>query len=391
MQFRIFKNLVVNDSVEGDPQNVKIDPNSLAAMKAVPKKRRRQLLMTKTAEWCIYSPFTGVIPGQRINKETNPPLTQCNFSADYDVPVAPEQIEGYLSKLDPALHPTAFDVTLSGNLRPSFNFESLVRFANFAHASQFQKELSDLLKLPTLFPGYDTASESPTQVWTLGDGLTQWKAGNTLPTTVLEGLCVKAFKKSHTSTSTGVGFDLIAEECEKRFPGMWRGEFKIGATGVRFWDPKADNPRGAMLMEGGVFCFTGDRTWIPYSDEAILGHDWSAKQNVLHFGNATEDIYFDDRNYWRLLPDGIWVASVGKNIELELKSRGVRAKAAKGELMSEMEEVLYYIQTNKRVAAAIPLVFIKPGITSLDGERVLNISTVKALPPIEVEGMKSWK
>src|SRR5690606_36589839 len=93
-----------------------------------------------------------------------------------------------------------------------------------------------------------------------------------VPADICRGAAVKAGKSLNKDCKSEVSLEAIAAEVEKRFPGRWQGEFKVDATGVRFWDPNADAPAGCQVKPDGMLCFTGNVPFMRWAD--IFGRAW---------------------------------------------------------------------------------------------------------------------
>jgi hypothetical protein len=385
MDLPIFSNLHSISGTLGQPWLFNPGAEALAAMKRMPKRKRREYLGKPVCGWCLLSPVMGEIPTRRISNDLNQVKFACAFVFDYDAPVSPEMRDQYLKTLPADLRPTYTDTTLGDNMCAIWVFESTLPLSGNAHYTETLKEFSKLIGAETLFPGFDRASYNATQVYTSG---AQYNlVGPYLKTEIVEGLAVKAFSRLVQKETTTLNLDLVYEELERKYPGAWVGDFKVGATGTRFWDPSADNRRGAMVMEGGMYCLTGDRAFIRWDDPVLLGREWVSKHQLLQYGYAAADIYFDDHMYWRKLPNGEWAESQENNIRLELKMRGCSGTKAKGDNTSQVDDVIHYIQSQKRITAALPLIYQRPGILTIDGETVLNISTIKVLQPINISDL----
>jgi len=381
MELPIFRNLVETMGTLGKPWQFNPGPEAFAAMKGMNKTRRRLFTSSPECGWCVYSGGVGEIENRRINKDLNPVRKIRAVLFDYDVNVPEDHIDFYLQNVPAAHKPTYIDRSLGGGLHCIYVLEREVTIDGNEHAKAFYTDFAKMVGAETMFPGFDTASLNPTQCMTTG---ASWKLiGHLVPLNLVEGIAIKSFQRVSKKQATTINLELIAEELENRgWLERWNGEFAIGNVGVRFWDDKADNPRGAMLMEGGVYCLTGDKAFLTWHD--IMGRAWMQQHELLQFGRASEDIVYDDKNYWRRLPNGDWAEATADNIKLELKARGVPGRMQEGENMSQVDQILHYIQCQKRVTAAIPLVYHRPGITELEGEKVLNISNIKVLTPIDV-------
>ena len=89
--------------------------------------------------------------------------------------------------------------------------------------------------------------------------------------------------------------ETVAAEVEKRWPGRWKGEFKLGARGMRFWDDSAANDTAAIVRETGMTCFTGDQAFVTWSQ--IFGRSFVEEFQTSKLGAASQDIYFVGGGY----------------------------------------------------------------------------------------------
>jgi len=385
MDFYCYKNIVDTRGVAEKPWEWYPGPDAFNFMAAMPKLQRRAYITNPICDWKFYTPVVGTVPWMRVKaeKDENQPAAIRGFVVDYDTYIAIESLPQYLAHVTLDKWPTYAETSLSGKLHAVWVFKEEVKIDGYQHAQEFFREFAKYLNAETLLPGWDDASTNPTQLWQCG---CKWFATvHEVDPTIVQGIALKSFNKVHRSAYKSMDLDLIAGEVERRFPGRWRGDFIEGAIGVRFWDPHADNQRGAMIKQDGCFCLTGDQAFVSW--EQIFGKEWINDCKVLSYGKAAENIVFDDNTYWCKLPSGEWVFTNKDNVVLELAQRGVARSRERGDNMSEVERVLRYVQVSKRVAAAIPLVFTRPGLTTLDGEQVLNISNIRALTPVDQEGM----
>ncbi len=131
-------------------------------------------------------------------------------------------------------------------------------------------------------------------------------------------------------------------------------------------------------------CFTGGTAFVPWS--VILGRQFVSQFEADRIGGSVTDVYFDGRDYWTRLPGGQWQSYAKSDIALHLKvERGLRGQPARGENYSEVDQAVHRIQKQQYIACAAPLVHRPMGIVLVDGQRVLNTSTVTVLQPATEE------
>jgi hypothetical protein len=379
LQFFTAPNLSVTAVTESSPWDFNPDPKVLQNLRTIPKKQRRELIQTKTMDWQVYSAIRGLGRNIRISRD-NPPIGLRGLVVDYDAETPVEQVMELLRKsLNESFYPNFLEISLGGKCRLVWVFEReiLVPSTEFCYsliAAFFRK-----FNVPILLAGYDANSEKPSEMWTNGGQWYQFKDAP-LSWEICFGVVCDVSKKSSLFTRGEVPLDTIAEEVQKRFPGRWKGDFKEGALGIRFWDETADNSTGCQVKPDGMLCFTGTVPFMYWKD--IFGSQWVEEKRMLNLGRAAGDVYFDGREYWEQLGDR-WVEFSRSDAILALKDKGISDKVPKGQVISDAERVLRHIQTVNRVDGVAPLVNYPPGIVMMRGERLLNIGAVTALQPIK--------
>lgn len=345
-------------------------------MRAMSKPARRQLLLQEDFKWQVYSTFRATNPGGAISAE-NPPIACRAFAADYDARFSPDQALQAMSDQPPHLMPNWLEVTLGRKLRAVWLFEEEINTPSMAHADAMLREVAKLVRAERLLPAYDDASVRCTQRWTNGGEWYELEGTKPLSSTILTGLACDAARGTDFGRAD-IDLVRVAEEVAAKFPNRWVGDFVLGATGVRFWDPAADNPRGAQITPAGCYCVTGTQHFVSWDD--IFGVGWTRENRAVQFGVAAKDVYFDGTKYWRKEGE-VFEQYDRSDTMLHFASRGLSRRARRGENTSEAEQVLLHVQGQNRVAAAVPLIFRPAGVQLLNGTRILNVSTVKALPP----------
>jgi hypothetical protein len=372
-------NLIVKNLTEGNPWDFSPSEAKLAAARKMPKEKRREWTLKDTTDWHCYSSVRGVISNQRIGGD-NPAAGLRGLVADFDMKSNIDQVQHYLSQIKNTYVPNFVEISLSEKIRLVWIFEreQLVPSSKFCEA--LVTKMFDKMGVPTLLPGFDAKSVAATEMWTNG-GVWYETSPTPMPRDLVLGFAIDASKKIDFGNAE-VPLEIIAEEIQKRFPDRWKGDFALNALGVRFWDPLADNETGAQVKPDGMLCFTGTQSFVKWAE--IFGADWVNEQRALNLGNAAGEICFDGRTYWDF-QNGVWNDIHREDVVLALKNKGVSARAGKGQAASDVDKVLWHIQTVNRVAGALPLVNYKPGLLTLDGQRVLNTSTLRALQPADVD------
>jgi hypothetical protein len=370
------QNLVSEQFSEGAPWDWEPDAMELLRVRAMTKIARRNYLTQANTKWNVYSCFRGIVGNRHVSAD-NPPAGIRAFAADFDAQLSPEAAIQCMAEQPHNLMPNWLEVTLGGKLRAIWLFEQEFNCASMAHADAMSAEVAKLVKAERLLPAYDKASVRSTMAWSNGGVWYELEGTHPLSATILHGLACDAAKKVDFGRAE-IDIARIGEEVARRYPNRWVGDFSLDSVGVRFWDPAADNPRGAMVKPTGCYCLTGGQTFVSWDE--IFGSGWVREHRAAQFGEAAQEVYFDGKKYWRKIGEPF--AECERNdIMLYFASRGLTRTARRGENVSEAENVLLHVQNQNRVEGAIPLIFRPPGMQLLNGSRMLNISTLKALPP----------
>lgn len=362
-------------------------PANFADVKAMPKPARRKYMMRADAGWNIYSSVRALASNQRVSK-LNPPVGLNGLVADYDMVSDLPAICGYLGQIPQAFWPTHIEFSLSNKVRLVWTFERELLVSSSEHCAEIIREIFGAMGVPTLLPGYDVNSEKPAEVWTNGSIWANVNGAKSLSWNFVFGMAVKASKRVRNG-SCDIPFERIAEEVKARFPGRWSGDFVLDATGVRFWDVKADNSTGCQIKPDGILCFTGNIPFLKWSD--IFGHEWVQTQQILNVQKASEGLWFDGKDYWTERSKDSWMPITRADAVTRLKVNGVSDKIPKGTTSSEVDRVIIGIQQQNYILGAGPFINYPPGIITIDDQRVLNISTLKLVTPLKGgEDKFSW-
>lgn len=371
-------NLKVATLKQGEPWDFAPTSSELDRWRTMPKRERRALMLLEKTRWNVFSSVGGLAPNLRVSAE-NPPTVLRGLVADYDLQINVETIVGLLNQLAPAYLPNFIEVTLGKKARLIWVFEREVLIPDSKFCGDLLTTFFEQIGTKTLLPGYDENSSKPSEMWTNGG---EWHtvSEKPLPWETIFGVICVVSKKTPFDHEADIPLEIIADEIEKRFPKRWKGTFSIDSLGVRFWDDKADNLTGCQVKPDGMLCFTGRTPFMAW--DRILGAAWCNEQRALNLGKAAGEQYFDGKNYWQQNA-GIWVQVNREDSILQLKTRGVNPKPSRGQTASDVDRVLQHIQSVNRVSGAAPLINYRPGLLTLDGNRVLNISTLRPLAPSE--------
>jgi hypothetical protein len=185
---------------------------------------------------------------------------------------------------------------------------------------------------------------------------------------------------------------VIFREIEAKFPGRWPGHipFEEGCRGPAVWDPIGLNPTTTIYQRHGVYRYSEDTLFHPYSE--ILGADFTRKYEDNKIGVACEDIYYAGRpGYYRKFPDGNWRTQNKDEVAAYLlAAHNLNPARTAKNIPSELESAIFFLNQSKVVDGAMPLVFDKREVVPLSGFRFLNISRAKVLEPAAPAANVQW-
>jgi hypothetical protein len=294
-----------------------------------------------------------------------------------------EQVQSLLAQIPECFQPQYIEVSLSNKIRLLWIFEREANVVSNEHAQALLNKFARTTNASVLLPGYDAASEKPQQIWTNGGEWYQWNE-KPLAWKYLFGIMVKVGENSKLFGASEIPLEKIADEVEARWPGRWSGKFELDATGVRFWEPTADNPTGCQVKPDGMLCFTGSVPFVYWQE--IFGAQWAQEQEVLQLGKGGADIYFDGKTYYEKLSlkkgeEPKWHPAQRCDITMRLKTRGISDRTPRSRTSSDLDRVLTYIQTHNRVEGAAPLINYPKGMVDIGPRRILNTSTLDHYEP----------
>lgn len=344
------------------------------------------------------STFEGVTPTIRISDTAaNPPRLLWGLIVDYDRRVDEEMILKLAEAPYPGDYPPAWGViTFSGNARLVWAFERPIQIASVAQLDKLLPLLSRRLNLDRWLPAFDTkAFSNPAQYYELGKKWIPVKPEATVPKVTLDLWTFEASKKvsllGQNEKRYDIPFEAVAPEVEARFPGRWKGPFVLGARGIRFWDPIADNETAAIVTEDGMLCFTGDKPFMPWA--AIFGREWAEKFEADRISKVLTNTLFDEKYFWvnTDVEKDTWERMQPGQFTKWLKCIGFSTHVPKGETASPADRLEMEVVQKRRVRGAMPFIYRKHGVIKYKGEFVLNTSTITPLQPAEAGIYRDFK
>lgn len=325
-------------------------------------------------EHAFVSLFEGVNPGLRIS-EVNPVCKVHGVVAEYDAQFHPDT--------GGMLWPPSFAIkTFSGNGRAVWLFSEAVPIDKYLWDA-FRSVFFRAVRAANLAAGFQPLESRPEQYFELG---TWFEApGKPIPVTqVRTWLSDAALATKWKNRGVVLPIDLLREEASKRWPGRWPGgwdQFQLGERGTRFWDPSGD-ALSVIVTETGCVCFTGDQSFLSWSD--IFGAHWVEKAKGMEIAKAIEGLYYDEGtgSFFRSwTPESPAKPISREDLKLELRARGLDPKPPKGSLMSEQDVAMRTIQQYQSADVVAPMIFRPMGVVEYGGLRFLNTSRVRPFLP----------
>ncbi len=333
----------------------------------------------------MLSMVEGTTAEVRVTMEDNPPFRLHGIMADYDNPLPDNPVEYIKGHAPVEFMPNYLVRTASGNGRLVWEFETPILFSNRLHMKEFMKLLSRNLKLNKWLGGLETeALTNWVKYYELGQEWTAIDALAAIPRSHLELWFFQSATEIKFDTDKRINYKIpieaLAKEVEERFPGRWSGPFEIGARGVRFWDPTADNVTAAKVMPDGMLCYTGNKPFVSWKQ--LFGAAFVEQYEAASIGDIVENCAYDGREFWIQESEGVWMAWGKEDFAQELRTtHGRDSRRKPGQTASEVDVIENYIKRHRRVKAAFPFLFFPTGIIRHNDANYLNIARTKALPP----------
>jgi len=368
-------------------QVLEVDPLALEAESLPPDMTKTDLAKWRAnpeTQWVFLSGFEGVGPDQRVDAN-NPAATQNAFIADYDQNISKEMVADMLRGNQVRFKPTLVCPTPGRGVRLIWMFEPPATGVSPHLMDEWLKLLAKQLAIARLLPGLDPCWENPSQYY---DWRPDWPEfrGPQIGRSTIEGWRVKLAEqaKGLLSADVALPMEAVAAEVERRWPGRWCGEFKLGARGCRFWDGSASNETASVVRETGMTCYTGSQAFVSWSQ--IFGKDWVNQFQNNRVGEASQDVYFIGSGY--LFKEGSeWHELRIEAARRRLSLRGLSLVPGKGEQMSEVDKVISSVELQNYLHGSAPIVYRREKVVRLDdGRRVLNTATAKMVVPGDPDG-----
>lgn len=368
------------------------DPSSEWKLHPLPKEIKekdqyKEYCMDGKTESCFISTVEGMDPNMRVSKD-NPPMNITGLIVDYDSGLSKERFKEFIKK-NHGVPPPNFvcDTFTKDQRRLIWEFEEPLRLGSLPLAREFFKVASMRLKWSKWLPGFDDMTLDPTHFYHIGK---KWErlANEKIPRSlVLSWAAIAAAKVKGPAPldQPNIPLDVIAELVEEKFPGRWNGPFVVGARGLRFWDPSADNETAAVVSENGMHCFTGPSPFVPWVD--IFGMNTLDEHHGDGLGTLRDGLYYHYSKglfYMREEPYG-YVQVSREDLKTTLNVKYNLSKASVKGQPSEIDKFLESVQgfgSGQRVDGVMPFVYTRAGLIEHGGKRILNDSEPTIKQPV---------
>lgn len=330
------------------------------------KPARDNYMFKKGANWHIYRMATAEIPTRPATTKNRPTLL-LGITVDADQKYKPATALSHLHGVDSSRWPTYLGSSLSERLHCVWQFETPIPIESKAHGDALTKAIMADRELHTIFAGVDPASTDCVQPWTNG-GVWIPTGATPLGADYLAGIAFAWQKKHNARRSVSIPFEAINTMLADRYPGFsqdpWNKQFELGKIGPRFWDPSADNPKGAMAISQGFYALTGPRRgFIPFTDLVDADEFKAARAEAM--GQLIRDFWVDSKGHTQWVDrenQGVVTLRTKDDVAARLQRLGVSPIAEKGE-MSDIQVLIDYMRAtpDKQIQARAPMPFRKVG------------------------------
>jgi hypothetical protein len=346
----------------------------------------------KATEHCFFSAFEGVNPHRRISLE-NPARWMHGLVADYDAKLDPNfSLQEILDRCNPEALPAAVSRTFSGNARLVWEFDKPVLVDCPEATKALMKEIAKKFKVAALLPGLDECTFRNNQLFEIGHSWVPVPGNPSVSETVLGDLLVKACERVDwnkvANSDLEIPIEKIADEVEARWPGRWQGEFKVGSRGPTFWIDDGIDRIGCQVTENGMVCYTdrAGKSFLPWDE--ILGKAFVDKYRQEVIGKAVAEFYYDGKSFWFRNGQDRWYDAKVEDVSRALRVHGIKTASKSG--ASQMDRVIYTIQSQRRVDAAVPILFTDNELVDIGNDRFLNTNYRKPILPADSGDPSLW-
>ena len=349
----------------------------------------------KFRAWCAkpdthHSFLSGVealVPTLRVSSnKDNPPRRLHALIVDYDG-MTPDDPLDLIMRKSKANHPPTWLIISRGHkVKLVWEFEAPITLCDKKHADKLMASIGTQLSASSYFAQLDPSSYDSGIYNEIGREWQKVPGSKPLPLALLQLWDFNVFSKMR-ATKRSKALDIPIEKIAAAVAQMWPGrvkDFTPGKHCLRFWDPVSDNENGCMITEEGIRVYVPhDKPFMAWADIPGLGRSFVENHRSEKFEEALNDCYFDGKDFWLKNADTDSYLSYNPNMfGKKLNTLGFSSVKGRDETASPADVMMVKIAELNRVNKVLHYIYHKPGlIIKANGERILNISTVRVVEP----------
>lgn len=357
------------------------------------KESRQQWYRTESTSHNFYTPIEPENPNLRCSKE-NPPRALHGIVADFDMPISPERVSEAVR--DMKVKPAWIERSLGGNVRLVWTFSRPLPIEGTDFATAVLEASVKWLGMG-LLPGLDEAALiNPTRLYCNG---CEWQATGAPPVNEIElqnffFKCAKDFAYKGNAATADVPLDVVEVKLREMYPTfMWPSDFLPDTQGPSFWIPGSTSPMSAIVKSGGMLTFAAHATKSFYTWTDLLGADFAKTYLQTALYKATNDVWWDFRQFWikRMLNDKVCYTptqseEMNRILKVDCK---LNDKAASPGEPSQLQQAIHHIQNQNWIHSAAPFAGRGPGSFVFQGKKILNTYVSNLVKP--ADGKVTWE
>lgn len=340
---------------------------------------------------CFYSLMEPLSPGLRVSKaQENPVYRMHGLVVDYDTAVCEADVQRWAANAPCGYLPAYACVTRSHGSRLVWLFEAPVEFMSVkAQLHQFIVALSAELKLTHWVPALDSnALENHATYYQIGRKWYPVSPQSVIPKAQLDVWMFKAVMSGRVHFGDGTGkketivdMAFVEKALRETYPGRWTGPVSVGSRGVTVWEAESTNATSCVILKDGMYSFSSSpafRSW-----RSLFGHSFMQQVEADKMAGLVENTAYDGLSFYMFDPEKAkWLEQSRGDFSQQMRVRGFSTR--RDEFGSELDRAEVKLKSLCRVHRALPFLYFKSGFLQYGGEKYLNISSKRVIPPQEL-------
>lgn len=378
--FYATENLMTKTVVPCDPWTF-VPAQTISTQIRHDKASRQTWYQSRATRWNFYTTTEAANPNQRVSKKDNPPKFLHGFAADYDVKIPMERVKEVVAAME--IKPAWIETSLGEKVRLVWLTPKPLRVDDTDFCIFLLEKAMKWLRLD-LLPGLDEgAFLDPTRLLCNG---AQWLSTGHGPIgeVPLQVFYVAAGREFRfvPSDPTEIPLDAVEKKIKEKYPNFtWPSDFVLESQGPSFWVEGSTSPMSAIVKADGMITFSDHADKLFYSWSDICGVDFLKEHADNALANATKDIYWDQKNFWRKKKNGIYTM-VAMTELLNFFKVQCRLSSKPGKSgSSPVDLALDHIYNANQIVGAGPFLFRPSGVIEYMGRPVLNTYINRAMAP----------